>query len=124
MKKASTLLATLATMAGCGACLPALAAGEAGDAGEMSELLAVMSEETDIATRTKQGFSAPDASWFRGESIEYVNRLLRARSARMYEFFNPAYVERVLEQHTGGKVNHRLLIWSLLSFEWWLRTFC
>jgi hypothetical protein len=34
-----------------------------------------------------------------------------------------AYVRRVLEEHLTGKVNHRLLIWSLLSFEFWNRLF-
>jgi asparagine synthase (glutamine-hydrolysing) len=77
----------------------------------------------DAADRTKQGFSAPDASWFRGDSISYINRLLRDPSARIYEFIQPAYVERTLDEHTAGKVNHRLLIWSLLSFEWWVRSF-
>jgi asparagine synthase (glutamine-hydrolysing) len=75
------------------------------------------------SSRTKQGFSAPDASWFRGESIEYLNRLLRDPKARIYEFLEPAYVERVLDDHTSGRVNRRLLIWSLLSFEWWCRSF-
>ena len=42
---------------------------------------------------TKQGFSAPDASWFRGESIEYINRLLGDPKARIYEFLDPAYVQ-------------------------------
>lgn len=75
------------------------------------------------AKRQKQGFSAPDASWFRGESIEYLNRLLRDPKARIYEFLDPAYVERVLDEHTSGRINRRLLIWSLLSFEWWCRSF-
>jgi len=75
------------------------------------------------AQREKQGFSAPDASWFRGESIEYLNRLLRDPKARIYEFVEPAYVERILEEHTSGRINRRLLIWSLLSFEWWCRSF-
>jgi asparagine synthase (glutamine-hydrolysing) len=75
------------------------------------------------ATRDKQGFSAPDASWFRGESIEYLNRLLRDPKARIYEFLDRAYVERALDEHTSGRVNRRLLIWSLLSFEWWCRSF-
>ena len=76
-----------------------------------------------ITARRKQGFSAPDASWFRGESIDYINRLLRSSEARIYEFLQPAYVTRCLDEHTSGRVNHRLLIWSLLSFEWWLRLF-
>lgn len=75
------------------------------------------------ARREKQGFSAPDASWFRGESIEYLTRLLRDPKARIYEFLAPAYVERVLDEHTSGQINRRLLIWSLLSFEWWCRSF-
>lgn len=71
----------------------------------------------------KQGFSAPDASWFRGESIDYVNGLLRDQRARLYEFLEPAYIIRRLDEHTSGQHNHRLFIWSLLSFEWWLRKF-
>ena len=71
----------------------------------------------------KQGFSAPDASWFRGESVDYVNRLLRDPQARIYAYLQPAYVTRVLDLHTSGKENRRLFIWALLNFEWWLRTF-
>jgi asparagine synthase (glutamine-hydrolysing) len=77
----------------------------------------------EVANRTKQGFSAPDASWFRGESIDYINRLLREPDARIYEFLSPRYITSVLDEHTSGKINHRLLIWSLLSLEWWVRTF-
>jgi asparagine synthase (glutamine-hydrolysing) len=76
-----------------------------------------------VTARKKIGFSAPDASWFRGESVDYVNKLLRDRRARIYEYLQPAYVERMLDEHTSGRVNHRLLIWSLLSFEWWCRCF-
>ena len=76
-----------------------------------------------VTSRIKQGFSAPDASWFRGESIDYVDGLLRSSKAEIYEYLEPAFVSAVLDEHEAGKVNHRLLIWSLLSFEWWLRTF-
>jgi asparagine synthase (glutamine-hydrolysing) len=76
-----------------------------------------------IIDRSKQGFSAPDASWFRGESIDYINRLLRNPRAKLYDFISPAYVHKVLDQHCGGKENKRLLIWSFLSFEWWLRQY-
>lgn len=76
-----------------------------------------------VRQRAKQGFSAPDASWFRGESVGYVNRLLRDKRARIYDFLDPASVERVLDEHVSGTVNRRLLIWSMLSFEWWCRAF-
>ncbi|MEK6274729.1 MAG: asparagine synthase (glutamine-hydrolyzing) [Actinomycetota bacterium] len=77
----------------------------------------------EISDGSKQGFSAPDATWFRGESIDYINRLLRDPKALIYEFVRPEYVANVLEEHSSGRSNRRLLIWSLLSFEWWCRCF-
>jgi len=77
----------------------------------------------EILEREKQGFSAPDASWFRGESIDYVKQLLLDPKAKIYEYLNPDYIQRRLEEHVSGKFNHRLFIWSLLSFEWWNREF-
>lgn len=77
----------------------------------------------EIAERAKQGFSAPDASWFRGESINYVNDLLRSPKAHINDFISRDYISKTLEEHTGGHVNHRLLIWSLLSFEVWCSKF-
>lgn len=77
----------------------------------------------EITERAKQGFSAPDASWFRGESIDYINRLLRDQDAMIYDFLTFEYVGAILDEHCSGRANRRLLIWSLLSFEWWLRKF-
>jgi asparagine synthase (glutamine-hydrolysing) len=75
------------------------------------------------ANGVKQGFSAPDASWFKGESIDYVRRLLFDGRSRIYEFIQPATARALVEEHFSGQQNRRLLIWSLLCFEWWLRTF-
>jgi asparagine synthase (glutamine-hydrolysing) len=71
----------------------------------------------------KQGFSAPDASWFRGESIDYVRRLILDPQARIYEFLRPDTIGELVGEHLRGERNRRLLIWSLLSFEWWCRAF-
>jgi asparagine synthase (glutamine-hydrolysing) len=76
-----------------------------------------------IIERQKQGFSAPDESWYRGESVEYVRSVLLDPEAHLYEYLNREYVERILDEHINGLVNHRLLIWSFLSFEWWLDVF-
>jgi asparagine synthase (glutamine-hydrolysing) len=77
----------------------------------------------EVQGRRMQGFSAPDASWFRGQSIGYINTLLLDPKAEIYGFLSRDYVTRVIDEHTAGKVNHRLLIWSLLNFEWWCRSF-
>jgi len=71
----------------------------------------------------KQGFSAPDASWFKGESIDYIRGLLFSRRARIYDFIQPKTAQSLMNEHFSGQQNHRLLIWSLLCFEWWCRTF-
>ncbi len=75
------------------------------------------------ANGRKQGFSAPDASWFKGDSIDYIRRLLHAKEARIYDYLEPRTVQALLDEHMSGQVNHRLMIWSLLCFEWWLRRF-
>jgi len=77
----------------------------------------------EITEGKKQGFSAPDASWFRGESIDYVRRLLFDDKARIYEHMDRDAVRGLVTEHLEGKQNRRLLIWSLLNVEWWLRKF-
>lgn len=76
-----------------------------------------------VAQAAKQGFSAPDASWFRGESIDYVRRALLDRDAAIYDYLDRATVQELIDEHLSGRANHRLLIWSLLSVEQWCRTF-
>ncbi len=76
-----------------------------------------------ITKGVKQGFSAPDASWFKGESIEYVRRLLFSRQARIYEFLDRAAIQSLVNEHLEGKQNRRLLIWSLLNVENWCQQF-
>ncbi|WHZ15587.1 MAG: Asparagine synthetase [glutamine-hydrolyzing] [Nitrospira sp.] len=77
----------------------------------------------DISGGIKQGFSAPDAGWFKGESIEYVRRALLNRDARIYAFLDREAVGRLVAEHLEGRQNRRLLIWSLLSVENWCRIF-
>lgn len=77
----------------------------------------------EIINGQKQGFSAPDASWFKGESIEYVKRLLCSKSANIYNFMNYDAVQNLIQEHMDGKQNRRLFVWSLLNFEHWCREY-
>jgi asparagine synthase (glutamine-hydrolysing) len=76
----------------------------------------------EIINRNKQGFSPPEGSWYRGPTMTYVKEVLLGTKTVSGVFFNGDYVRRVVAEHTGGIKNNRLLIWSLLSFEWWCRT--
>jgi asparagine synthase (glutamine-hydrolysing) len=78
---------------------------------------------SDITNAIKQGFSAPDASWFKGESMDYVRRELFSKEARIYQFLHRETVQNLVQEHLQGVRNRRLLIWSLLNFEKWLKCF-
>lgn len=76
-----------------------------------------------IINRKKQGFSAPDESWYRGENADYIKELLLNKQTVSSEFINPKFVEKIVNEHIDHRINHRLLIWSLMNFEWWCRIF-
>lgn len=76
-----------------------------------------------IVNRKKQGFSAPDESWYRGENADYVKELLLNKKTVSSEFINEKFIQRIVDEHINKKINHRLLIWSLMNFEWWCRLF-
>lgn len=79
---------------------------------------------SEITTGPKQGFSGPDASWFRGESIDFVRHTLMERDdAALFEYLDRDAVRRLVGEHLSGQHNRRLLIWSLLMIEYWCRTF-
>jgi asparagine synthase (glutamine-hydrolysing) len=76
-----------------------------------------------IINRKKQGFSAPDESWYRGENATFIKDLLLNRQTVSSEFINPKFMEKIIHEHVDKRINHRLLIWSLMNFEWWCRLF-
>ena len=77
----------------------------------------------EIINRKKQGFSAPDESWYRGENADYIKELLLDKKTVSSEYINQDYIEQIIEEHMSKKVNHRLLIWSFMNFEWWCKIF-
>jgi asparagine synthase (glutamine-hydrolysing) len=77
----------------------------------------------DILSRRKQGFSAPDESWYRGEALAYVKNVLLNKRALYRDFLDQKYVSRVVKAHMSGEKNYRLLLWSFLCFEWWCKIF-
>ena len=76
-----------------------------------------------ILKASKQGFSSPDASWFKGQSMDFVCNSLLSENAKLYEFLDRSSVEKLIKEHLSGSVNRRLLIWSLLNVESFLHEF-
>ena len=76
-----------------------------------------------VYSALKQGFSAPDASWFRGESIDFVKDKLFDKKAKIYNLVDQKATQGLLEEHLNGSQNRRLLVWSLLYLETFLAEF-
>ena len=77
-------------------------------------------QQNSISTRQKQGFSSPDASWFKGESIDFVKTKLFNGYTPLYDYLDKHSVSKLVNQHLDGEVNRRLLIWSLLNVNIYL----
>jgi asparagine synthase (glutamine-hydrolysing) len=76
----------------------------------------------EIWNRRKHGFGVPVGRWFRDGELRtlFEDEVLGygARSAAMLE---PAVVRRLWDEHQGGAAEHGMRLWSLLTFERWLR---
>jgi asparagine synthase (glutamine-hydrolysing) len=76
-----------------------------------------------ISAMRKQGFSAPDETWFREDRYNLINARLISQKSIIWNYLDYATGIKLINEHLNGKVNRRLLIWSLLSLESVLRQF-
>jgi asparagine synthase (glutamine-hydrolysing) len=77
-----------------------------------------------ITKAPKQGFSSPDASWFKGQSMDYVQRTLLSGGNTLYDFLDPNSINDLVSGHLSGEQNRRLLIWSLLNVQHFMEEYC
>ena len=75
-----------------------------------------------ITNAPKQGFSSPDSSWFKGESIDFVKDSINTKSSAD-KLMNKEKIQFLVKEHLDGNKNRRLFIWSLLNFEEFLNVF-
>ena len=73
--------------------------------------------------RRKQGFTPPDHSWYKRRAMGYIRELILSPRALERGYFEPRYLEKILDDHASDRANNRFLIWSLMCFEWWNRLF-
>jgi asparagine synthase (glutamine-hydrolysing) len=77
---------------------------------------------SEIVARKKMGFGIPFGVWFRSSLREALHDLLLAKNARYQEYVSASYVHRLVERHDASEADFGLPLWSLLSFELWLRS--
>ena len=61
----------------------------------------------------------PVPAWLRGELREMVADTLSAASLDRIGLFEPAYVQRLIDEHNAMRVDHSRPLWTLLVFMTW-----
>ena len=73
----------------------------------------------EIVHGKKRGFSIPAAAWLRGELVPFARDTLSAETLRRQGFFEPAVVQRLLDDHVAGRRDLSRQLWGLLAFTLW-----
>ncbi len=80
-------------------------------------------ELLDFTELPKQGFSAPDSSWFRGQSINYLKSIVNNKNNLIFELLDQSVVMDLFNEHLERKANRRLFLWSLIYFHEFVNIF-
>jgi asparagine synthase (glutamine-hydrolysing) len=70
----------------------------------------------EVLDRPKQGFSVPLNEWFRSRLGERLEGALRSDDFGLGVLNRPA-LQRTLDMHRSGRVNHGPLLWAVLMFD-------
>ena len=71
----------------------------------------------------KHGFTIPVDPWFRGPLLPYLRSVLFDERTRTRGYFEPAVVERLVDEHVSGRRIWDRALWMLLNFELWHRVY-
>lgn len=75
----------------------------------------------DLVDRPKQGFGFPIAKWLRGDLASFQRNLFRQSRFVELGLFKQEAIDRLVEQHIGGKADHNFRLWILINLEIWYR---
>jgi len=72
-----------------------------------------------ILHRGKEGFSIPIKQWMKQELRPLMEEYLSVDRLRRGGEFQPAAVQRLMQEHLAGKENHSHRLWALMSYQMW-----
>jgi asparagine synthase (glutamine-hydrolysing) len=77
----------------------------------------------DILYRRKKGFNMPVAHWLTGDLRELLLDMLSESTLQAQGFFNQAYIHTLLDAHFAHHKDNRKLLWTLLMFQMWYKSY-
>lgn len=75
----------------------------------------------EVCHRPKLGFPVPIAAWIRDSYAPSLRELFHSETARAY--FNPQFLETLLEEHCRGAADHARKLWTAAIFLLWHRLY-
>jgi asparagine synthase (glutamine-hydrolysing) len=73
----------------------------------------------DLLYRPKRGFGAPVREWFRGAGGETLGAMIINSSMRHRNFFDYAFIDRLIDEHRRGARDWGFHLWALLNVSLW-----
>jgi asparagine synthase (glutamine-hydrolysing) len=73
----------------------------------------------EIASRGKQGFGIPVGAWFRGPLRDWTREVLFSSGGAINQWFETAALERFINEHQAGRVDHGKRLWALAVLGLW-----
>jgi asparagine synthase (glutamine-hydrolysing) len=73
----------------------------------------------DLLYSPKRGFGAPIRAWFRNGLGQWFDKHLLNSRMRGRDFFDYAYIERMLDEHRRGAHDWSFHLWCLLNLSLW-----
>jgi asparagine synthase (glutamine-hydrolysing) len=77
----------------------------------------------ELLDRPKQGFGVPIPQWINSELRGRIRETLTEKQTEQRGYFDPGYVNLMLDEHEKHRRDHSAQLWSLFMFELWHRTF-
>jgi asparagine synthase (glutamine-hydrolysing) len=71
-----------------------------------------------VRSRGKQGFGVPIGVWLRHDLRSWARERLIANGS-LDRWFRPTAVERIINEHESGRINHGKRLWALLILALW-----
>lgn len=73
----------------------------------------------EILTRGKEGFSIPIKNWLKADLKPLMLEVLGREQVKSDGFFDPDYVDTLVNEHLNGLANHSHRLWAMMVFGIW-----
>ncbi len=78
---------------------------------------------SEILNRPKMGFGVPIQEWINQQLRARLRETLTEPRTRQRGYFDPQYVDVLLDEHDRGRRDHSMSLWALFMLELWNRHF-